>query len=280
MSTHVSPEKLKTTQSSNAPLSHNREKPAGGKQRLVSCLNSTLDQSLWAYATAASAAGVGLLALAQPAEAKIIFTPVHQKLVGKTTLDLNGDGVADFRFTNHLSTQCLGSHCGIHQTMVVFTYGNLQVYGLATGNQVWGQGTAASQLGPGVSVGSNGNFPGGKEMAGFAATDGQVGTTFGAWGAGGVLHQGYLGLKFVINGQTHFGWARIKVQIVGETIKAVLTGYAYETIAGKAIVTGQTHASNEVSNVMEPKVTPVKPSLGILAQGAPGLEAWRRRTTA
>jgi hypothetical protein len=49
------------------------------------------------------------------------------------------------------------------------------------------------------------------------------------------LKQAYLGLKFVIKGKVHFGWARAKVS-VGFSITAVLIGYAYETIPGKPII--------------------------------------------
>jgi len=50
----------------------------------------------------------------------------------------------------------------------------------------------------------------------------------------------YLGLRFQIKGHTHYGWARLSVNEgrVGPIV--TLTGYAYETIAGQAITTGQT----------------------------------------
>jgi hypothetical protein len=59
-----------------------------------------------------------------------------------------------------------------------------------------------------------------------------------------------------------------------------LTGYAYETIPGKSILAGQT-SEIERSNLTPEDFTPTKPSaqaatLGLLAQGAAGLVAWRR----
>ena len=51
------------------------------------------------YALAATAAGVGLLALAQLAEAKIIYTKTHHVIDDHNRyyyLDLNHDGKADF----------------------------------------------------------------------------------------------------------------------------------------------------------------------------------------
>ena len=61
-------------------------------------LPARLDQQLNLYALAAGAAGVSLLAFAQPSEAKIVYTPAH-KVIGTNglyPLDLNRDGTIDF----------------------------------------------------------------------------------------------------------------------------------------------------------------------------------------
>jgi hypothetical protein len=54
----------------------------------------------------------------------------------------------------------------------------------------------------------------------------------------------YLGLNFQVNGQTHYGWARLSVLLHcgrgGCSYVVTLTGYAYETIAGNPILAGQT----------------------------------------
>ena len=47
--------------------------------RVPAQLSQSLNQRVHAYALAASAAGVGVLALAQPAEAKIVYTPAHSE---------------------------------------------------------------------------------------------------------------------------------------------------------------------------------------------------------
>jgi len=54
------------------------------------------------YAFAAGAAGVGMLALAVPAEGRIVYTPDNQKIPPsqELSLDLNHDGIADFIFSN------------------------------------------------------------------------------------------------------------------------------------------------------------------------------------
>jgi hypothetical protein len=65
-------------------------------------LSKSLHRQLNAYAIAAGAAGVGMLALAQPAEAKIVYTPAHVVLTTvyphtSYNLDLNHEGINDFR---------------------------------------------------------------------------------------------------------------------------------------------------------------------------------------
>jgi hypothetical protein len=61
-----------------------------------------LQRRLNNYALAASAAGVSVLALVYPADAKVVFTHVHQVIGhnGVYNLDLNNDGTVDFLFKN------------------------------------------------------------------------------------------------------------------------------------------------------------------------------------
>src|ERR1700688_3394988 len=65
----------------------------------------SVHQQLNMYALAASAAGVGVLALAPSAGARIVYTPTHMKF-GRNTevlLDLNHDGITDFHIINNFS---------------------------------------------------------------------------------------------------------------------------------------------------------------------------------
>jgi hypothetical protein len=55
--------------------------------------------------------------------------------------------------------------------------------------------------------------------------------TNGVSGKGFKAH--YLGLKLLINGKFHYGWARV------DSTDSVLTGYAYETVHDRPIVAGQ-----------------------------------------
>src|ERR1700676_1218168 len=66
----------------------------------IANLSWTLDHRLNLYSLAASAAGVSLLALVSPAQARIVFPPAHIKLTPnhKLSIDFNHDGVKDFEF--------------------------------------------------------------------------------------------------------------------------------------------------------------------------------------
>jgi hypothetical protein len=106
----------------------------------------------------------------------------------------------------------------------------------------------------------------------------------------------YIGLRFQINGETHFGWARLNVRFhkgapKDRTWEAQLTGYAYETIADKAIMAGQTKSDAEdvsaspqtqqpKSSLPHPPVAvssePELATLGVLSLGSRGLAMWRR----
>jgi hypothetical protein len=89
--------------------------------RKAANLSASLDHQLNGYALAASAAGVALLALAPPAEAKIIYTPAHAKVGGHAVgMDLNHDGIVDFylniygRYSSSFLSACQylrGSFC-------------------------------------------------------------------------------------------------------------------------------------------------------------------------
>jgi hypothetical protein len=66
----------------------------------------------------------------------------------------------------------------------------------------------------------------------------------GPWaGKGKGARDRYLGLKFVINGEVHYGWARLSVtlghQRQFDDVSGTLTGYAYETVPEKPIIAGQ-----------------------------------------
>lgn len=78
-------------------------KDSPGRTRKPSKLSKSVNRHLHAYATAAGAAGVAMLALSQPADAKVVHTVVNATIGGPEfqgstsyDLDLNNAGTVDF----------------------------------------------------------------------------------------------------------------------------------------------------------------------------------------
>jgi hypothetical protein len=89
----------------------------------------------------------------------------------------------------------------------------------------------------------------------------------------------YLGLRFQVNGETHFGWARLTVSFKGgppaqRSWEAHLTGYAYETVPGKTIRAGQIKGGQDDEGEASPKGIALH--LGAMALGSNGIALWRR----
>ncbi len=202
---------------------------------------------------AALAAGAGMLVFLPSAEAKIIYTPAHVRVSSTTPLDLNHDGHVDF----YLYDMSAHSTSGIGS--------GLWVVGVGRGYGIVGKqhaGYYASALRAGAKIGADDQFFGGHMAGRWCFSNKKTCSVFGVWANSGKgVKNRFLGLRFVVNGKTHYGWARLNVAFK-PYIEATLTGYAYETVANKPIVTGQTKGPDVIT--LEPG------SLGALATGASG----------
>jgi hypothetical protein len=230
------------------------------RTRQKATINSSFDKNLAAYMLAAGAAGVSLLA-AQTAEAKIVYTPANIAIGSRSAvpLDLTNDGVADFVISNWQYDQ-------INHLSIIHRQPSNGVI-----SEVQAPGPAAD-LPLGVKIGPNRFFEGVGSMATFGSQSGIIFFSDGPWKD---AHNRYLGLKFAIGGETHYGWARMTVTRSAVT----LTGYAYETVANKPIMAGEMSGPVAASTVdpqemLAPANQPA--SLGMLARGASHLEMWRR----
>ncbi|HEV3305275.1 MAG TPA: hypothetical protein VGZ91_02445 [Candidatus Sulfotelmatobacter sp.] len=220
--------------------------------RQPSNLNDRLNRRLLAYVATAGAAGVSVLAMTQPATAKVVYTPADKTvLFDGMHLDLNNDGIPDFGFHSY----------GIGNV------GSGVVFPIKFNKMM----NHAQPLASGVSVGPGGSFRGGRqEMVGACFCSG-IWDYFGPWV--GVQNE-YMGLEFNIKGAAHFGWARFSATDTGTV---TLTGYAYETISLKPIVTGDTGSNNDDEDSVEQKepaaASPQPSGLGKLALGVQGRAA-------
>jgi len=231
-------------------------------KRATAQLAAILDKNLSAYATAATAAGVGILMSALPAEAKIIYTRSNIPITvngGAIPLDLNNDGTADFSFYNSYT---IG---GRVRRMEGTHGGGVAVFPAQKGNAIWKvtthHGSGAGALAKGVQVGPKGPLVAkGLPMAGSHGNYTNGGTAYGPWLE---VSQAYLGLKFAIHGKMHYGWAYITWNGIGQT--EYITGYAYETVANRPIRTGKKKGPADEQG--DASSLPAG-SLGVLALGA------------
>jgi hypothetical protein len=228
-----------------------------------SCFHSRLNN----YALAATAAGVTMLALAPLGEAEIIYKRANVHIVDNHSyfLDVNGDGTVDF-------TIGVGRGSSSGGFVLPDQTGN-EVVLSARSNYF------ASALPRGAVIGSGANFGppddgGGWWMFRWFFSTPKFGNCWGPeW------RNSYLGLKFMINGEIHYGWARMGDICSIRRQYTNLTGYAYETIPNQGIVAGEKKGEEEgedesLNNELTPVPTPA--SLGMLATGASALKDWRQ----
>ncbi len=218
-------------------------------------------------------AAVGALALTQPAEARIIYTPADVRIHdGYFSFHFNPDGSNDMGFYQ----RCSVDGC----SLFAFTnkVGNSI---LAESRDSYGYALA---LKGGVTIGPESPFlPHESQL--MAAT---FPTHRGFWFESGAR---YLGVVFQIEGKTHYGWMRL---VNSSQNGATLTGYAYETIPGKPIRAGYRRDNDDLTrepqdgtpdesvpmSSLGPQAPPPSESgsLGMLALGAEGIPLWRRDT--
>lgn len=243
------------------------KRDGAAKKRDTATLNAILDKRLLSYAAMAGAAGVGLLA--QTAQAEIVYTSANIAIPANSvvSLDLNHDGINDFFFFK----SAVGSS---RQVM------SLSIDPVQPANRILGNKLYASALPAGRTVGPGGKF---QQEHGFMVEAGSAYSALRSRGQWKGTVDRYLGLKFYINGEIHYGWARVRVNSISYpvSVTATLLGYAYETGANTAILTGATSgpeetSKNNSSDAQPSALSPAPASLGLLAQGSSGLAAWRR----
>jgi len=258
--------------------------PSSQSPRTPSLLSDAVHHQLNMYALAASAAGVGVLALTQSAEAKIIYTATHRhvRFNRPWNMDLNGDGIVDFRIYRSyfwdydyaigtfVSAQGVSQRNGVRNRVAGHGY---------VGHTTSGQSfyyVNAYVLNAGRQIGAKLNFPNSTQVGAFMAARGGVPGKYGYCdGKWNNVKDRYLGLRFEIKGKIHYGWARLNESCnqmgpIGQCAITVLTGYAYETVPEKPIIAGKTKGPDAST------AQPVNLSLGQLAQGSAGL-AFRKR---
>jgi hypothetical protein len=221
--------------------------------RVASDLPGSLHKRLNAYAVAASAAGVGVLALTMPAEAKVVHGRIDFALCGNESYPFNPAGQSItplFRFWGGFSYTSVNS----------FSWVRAGFSGEVSGaSALLASNGFVASLKRGAPVGPSRPFGQGN-VYGLLFTYSHAQGSQNHQGNFKFNQIGYLGFRFPISGKKHYGWVRIHIHLRHGLCSAVehLLDYGYETIPNKPIAAGKTHGKDE-------------PTLGRLAQGASGM---------
>ncbi len=230
-------------------------------------LAQNLERHLSIYSASAVMAGVGLFALVQPAEGEIVVTHVNVPICG-ATIDLNKDGKPDFSFPCYASQY---EHSFYVKVMVAPLTG-----GKAVGGARASGGPYASALSSGAKIGASAHFSssvGIEQLQVERSGGGQSISTYsqyylvGQWGNKGPR---YLGVKFLIKGETHYGWIRMSVtrrNHHAQSLNGTITEFAYETTANKTITAGATKDGS--ASAKKPDTGPQKANGGSLRNPGP-----------
>jgi hypothetical protein len=222
--------------------------------RKTSKISDSLNRQLNTYAQVACAAGVSVLALAGASEAEVVYTETYQvtHTGAPVYIDLNHDGVNDFLMRTNFYVGTSGTD------VVLSAWGDRNAQNAVAGRRLSSGGdyffSAASALRAGAEIGPKVDF---SAPLPFMAEEhfkrvGNEYSDLGAWaGKGNGVKDRYLGLKFVIRGEVHYGWARLSVTLAHERqfgdVSGTLTGYAYETIPDKPIIAGRVTGSDVIT---------------------------------
>ncbi len=221
-------------------------RPDGVAPRSPAPVSASVEKRLVTYALVA---GAGLLAGAKPADASLITVTYGGSALANGTLDLDLDsnGTPDFTIHNILQNSNFG---GLDRSMWIENNHVNQLLG-----DRW-----TGPLAPGTLVGPGGSF---YDVRNFGTA---YSTFFAFNGNWEDISGGYLGLRFQISSAWHYGWMRLDVHnpsTLDGTIRPL--AWAYEDVAD--------------TGVAIPDEIPEPGSLSLLALGAIGLAAWRRKRT-
>jgi hypothetical protein len=250
--------------------------------------SNTFNRQIGLYSLAAATAGVSLLALAQPAAGEVAVTRKTIQIPVTTSdmphpvrISMANNGINNFNF--NLSSSPPNS-------FRTFAFRALDMGGSTSNANPILKGffrTYTPALPRGAQIGASATFsPVGVEVeATYGARNYR--RSIGYWGGNPKDH--YVGVRFQLKGETHYGWIRLTVTTStdpkGPAMSAKITGYAYETVANKPIKAGTAGTAAAAEKPTAEGQVPANiriqrgPSLGMLALGTDALPMWRREET-
>lgn len=168
-----------------------------------------------------------LMGMSRPMSAEVVYIPVHKTILNNGSLrgDIDHDGRTDFTLVATSQVTVCGNRGG-------FT-GNVTLAPAEGNGVVVSHLDFAALLPVGTEVGPGSDF-----YQNSAIVD-----QFLICNAGQHDVEGYLGLEFLKNGETHYAWTFVQVDAFysfkNSYLRVTVLGVAYETDPGVPITTGQ-----------------------------------------
>lgn len=173
-----------------------------------------------------------------------------------TPIDIDGDGNDDYR----LSLSVWGSHP--FPTTAQALWYSLGTNAVAFDRSI-GLVPSVGMIGPASNFETFSTLV--KDTEGFSGGY--------PWPNNGVMNPGFIGLRFQTNGQTHYGWASVGVNVSAYSglAEAKVHGWAYEQTPDTAIAASMPTAEVDATPLPEPS------TMALFALGSAGVAAFRRR---
>jgi hypothetical protein len=167
------------------------------------------------------------------ADAQIVYVDLNPDFsagwssMGTHDVDLNNDGIFDFTFENHFNLTSFNPQHGSS------AYANWIVLNPHAGNSA-----GLNPLDSGVQVNSTLSdlFSAAFTLAFCGQVADEFGTTFQYSGAWRDQYEKFMGVRFIIKGEPHYGWIRLSVN--SHANNYILHDYAYEIMPDLAIAAG------------------------------------------
>jgi hypothetical protein len=217
------------------------------------------------WATYAAAGAASALSCVNSAEAEIHYSgDVSIKLTGNAQATLPLSNGASLVFENIYGGTFFLQHFHFLLTGVISGSARTYFHSFNRG--------LLDNLRAGENVSAGGFFPVTGTNFGALFTflsDGEFAPPY----SGGGWRRGFVGFRFNIGNGTQYGWARIGTKLDSDDrARDIIKDYAWGDV-GDAIRTGQTQSLQPAN------ANSVPASLGLLAFGAQGLDAWRTQRT-
>lgn len=196
-----------------------------------STLSESLKSRLKAYSMTAGAVAAGVAGV----NAQVVYTDIDPDVTGDTLyLDLNNDGTDDFVFLASADVAGSSSSFNVYRNFVVALNSNAVAGSISSSYFYPYAFSSGSIIDGNQPFNSGSNFQTlGWDYFGISATSAAY--TFGNIRVG--QGEAYVGLRLDVNGQTHYGWARLQLNL-GGTI--TIMDYAYDANACVGIAAGAT----------------------------------------